>query len=402
MSRPVHILTTEGPVLIQSIAEEDPAVRSVVCVDGRAEALPMSAAYDAFVRRPTGLIERFTGHGSYRMDVAARVDDGRSWQLAVYIAHVVALQGSEGPAIYATGEVDRDGAVRPVAFVDRKLQTLGPAEAGAVVLVPAGEGARQSVDGVSVVPVNSVADALAAVGLKEPDVKAVAAAKPARPEGGRFRAAALAGLGAIALFWLGYDPARWAGLAAEGKLLELEKILDGTTGVGRLQSGLFRTWMTVRKPDADGIKVETAILAAASATACGSAAHAVPSGTLLPSGEVVCGAEIRAYAPGNIGAVFGRLAFWPDGLGAGPRPARTLRGSAETTGRSWRIDFEGTPSTGAVLRLALIAGPVEISGSQPWYVDLLSARQGSEALDAAVRRLDRLGYAAGVHDLTLP
>ena len=78
------ILTTEGPVAIQRISEEDQAVSSVICLDGLTQILPISASYDAFVRSPAGVIERMTGHGAYRMDVAARIDEGRSWQLAAF------------------------------------------------------------------------------------------------------------------------------------------------------------------------------------------------------------------------------------------------------------------------------------------------------------------------------
>ncbi|HJP53297.1 MAG TPA: hypothetical protein QF556_01070, partial [Rhodospirillales bacterium] len=85
----VYIATTQGPSEVQRIAEEDPKVRSVVCLDGTSEALPISAAYDAFVRKPTGVIEKNFGHSVYRLDVSERISDGKSWQLGFFAAHAL-------------------------------------------------------------------------------------------------------------------------------------------------------------------------------------------------------------------------------------------------------------------------------------------------------------------------
>ena len=83
----VHVGTTEGPAEIQRITDEPPGIRSVVCLDGKAVALPISADYDSFVRRPTGVVERLFGHSAFRMDVGARITDGLSWQLGALVAH---------------------------------------------------------------------------------------------------------------------------------------------------------------------------------------------------------------------------------------------------------------------------------------------------------------------------
>jgi len=125
----VYIATTEGPAEIQRLAEEDPDVRSVVCLNGTSEALPISAGYDAFVRKPTGIIEALFGHSVYRMDVASRVSEGRSWQLAVAIAHALkalnklAAKGDEADHIlWLTGEVDRDLQIHAVDHVPEKIE----------------------------------------------------------------------------------------------------------------------------------------------------------------------------------------------------------------------------------------------------------------------------------------
>ncbi len=65
----IYIATTQGPVRVQAITEEDPDIKSVVCLDGMAEPLAISDRYHDFVKKGTGLIHREFGHGSYRVDV---------------------------------------------------------------------------------------------------------------------------------------------------------------------------------------------------------------------------------------------------------------------------------------------------------------------------------------------
>jgi hypothetical protein len=128
----VYIPTTEGPSEIQRITPEDPDVRSVICLDGKAIALPISADYDAFVRAPTGVIEARFGQSVFRLDVSQDVTDGLSWQLAVYAAHALQAAGkfamreqAAHRAIWLTGEVDCALNIRPVDHVARKLRQSG-------------------------------------------------------------------------------------------------------------------------------------------------------------------------------------------------------------------------------------------------------------------------------------
>ena len=125
----VYVATTEGPSEVQRIAEEDPEVRSVVCLNGTSEALPISAKYDSFVRKPTGVIERLFGHPVFRMDVAARIGDGRSWQLGFAVAHGLhaagRLAGRGGPAqsaVWLTGTLDNDLNIGAVDHIPEKLK----------------------------------------------------------------------------------------------------------------------------------------------------------------------------------------------------------------------------------------------------------------------------------------
>ena len=115
--------------MLQRITAEDSGVQSVLCLDGTATALPISAGYHGFVRRGTGVIARDFGHDAFRVDVSSRVDQGSSWQLPVYLAHALSARdelgnGTPQPGdilLWATGEVDIDLRVRPVAGVAQKL-----------------------------------------------------------------------------------------------------------------------------------------------------------------------------------------------------------------------------------------------------------------------------------------
>ena len=124
----VYVATTEGPSEIQRVAKEDPEVRSVVCLNGTSEALAISAAYDAFVRKPTGVIERLFGHPVYRTDVSERISEGRSWQLPLFAAHALFAAGRlagknerADQAIWLTGTVDSELDVGRVDHVPEKL-----------------------------------------------------------------------------------------------------------------------------------------------------------------------------------------------------------------------------------------------------------------------------------------
>ncbi len=125
----VYIATTEGPAEVQRITEEEPNVGSVICLDGKALALPISPDYEAFVRMPTGILEKAYGHPAYRMDVSATISEGMSWQLGALVAHALLAAGrlatkgqAASQAVWLSGEVDRDLQVLPVQYVREKLR----------------------------------------------------------------------------------------------------------------------------------------------------------------------------------------------------------------------------------------------------------------------------------------
>lgn len=127
----VIIATTQAPVSVLRITEEDPVVNSVVCLSGKAMALPISPAYDAFVRDPTGVIQRHFGHSAFRTDVSEKIDEGYSWQLGLFTAHALqsvgrlAQQDQEGSqTVITTGEVDRDLNVLAITGTAEKVAAL--------------------------------------------------------------------------------------------------------------------------------------------------------------------------------------------------------------------------------------------------------------------------------------
>ena len=125
--RRIWLASTQGPVEIISITEEDPAVHSVVCLQGTFKALPISSDYDAFVRRPTGIIEALTGHRAYRIDVSAPIDQGKSWQLGIALGHILRTADQDKKELlFTSGQVAPDHTISPVSFMADKWQKALP------------------------------------------------------------------------------------------------------------------------------------------------------------------------------------------------------------------------------------------------------------------------------------
>ena len=125
----IFIATTQGPVAVQSVAEEDSDVQSVVCVDGGVEPLAISERYHDFVKRGTGLLQKDFGGPAYRLDIAERIDQGNSWQLPVYLAHHLQKLGVLGEGnpvdgdtvIWATGAIKANRSVHSVEEIPAKI-----------------------------------------------------------------------------------------------------------------------------------------------------------------------------------------------------------------------------------------------------------------------------------------
>jgi hypothetical protein len=210
----VVIATTEGPSTVLRVTAEDPAVRSVVCLGRTTTTLPISRAYDAFVRAPTGVVERAVGHPSFRVDVSAPIDDGDSWQLGLYLAHRLKAAGrlaeDDEPAdktVWVTGAVDGDLAVHPVERVSEKWRRsegwLAESGVDLLMVVPSGQaGALGDLPGgAEVVEAGTVGAVLARLGIER-------SSTPRRARRWPFLAA-LVGIVGVALgvfAWLNQQP----------------------------------------------------------------------------------------------------------------------------------------------------------------------------------------------------
>jgi hypothetical protein len=148
----VGILTTQAVVLVQRIEVETQAVRSVMCINRTSVETGVSRAYSRFVDRQTGIVAKATGAAAYRADVDNDVTVGQSWQLAMFLAHLLhhdgRLAGVNDPrdaqeVWLATGEVDADHRVHAIDAIDRKIRALeawlateGPRYSRVIVFAP--------------------------------------------------------------------------------------------------------------------------------------------------------------------------------------------------------------------------------------------------------------------------
>ncbi|MDT0594056.1 hypothetical protein [Glaciecola petra] len=110
----VYIATTKGLVQVQSIhALSDPDLHSVVSINNTSTLAKISADYQSFVQKPQGLIHELFGCHAYRVNIASQIDQGNSWQLAIFLAHALAVSsknmlftGVENTIFIATGRID--------------------------------------------------------------------------------------------------------------------------------------------------------------------------------------------------------------------------------------------------------------------------------------------------------
>ena len=180
------IPTTRHAVQLLSITIEDPKIKSVVCLNDSFQSLPISAEYDQFVRRPTGIIEKLLGPAAYRIDVSAPITQGDSWQLGLCLAHIfhhnemfTGINGGAGDlVIWATGAVDSKFRINPVDHIATKIAASRDVlekeilAGKKLVLITAHENLSTLRENIpedwNAYGVSSIADACAAIGIDMP------------------------------------------------------------------------------------------------------------------------------------------------------------------------------------------------------------------------------------------
>ena len=136
MTTHIFIATTQGLVAIQNITPiDDEDISSVVSVNGTSTTANISGSYHNFVKKGVGIIQQMFGACSYRVDISARIDQGNSWQVAMYLAHLAQSKGLLGngevnsgdTVICATGEVNTSNhQILAVAEVPLKFKLAQP------------------------------------------------------------------------------------------------------------------------------------------------------------------------------------------------------------------------------------------------------------------------------------
>ncbi|MBU3003120.1 hypothetical protein [Paraglaciecola arctica] len=105
MKTHVFVATTQGLVAIQNItAIDDEDISSVVSVNGTSTTANISSSYHNFVKKGVGIIQQMFGACSYRVDISARIDQGNSWQLAMFLGHLAQSKGMLGDGEVASGD----------------------------------------------------------------------------------------------------------------------------------------------------------------------------------------------------------------------------------------------------------------------------------------------------------
>ena len=130
----IIIPTTNNVVGINDIVKEDPLVSSVICENNNLEALPISPFYNSFVKSPTGIIEKLVGHPSFRTDITKPIHNGKSWQLAIAIAHIFfknnilnfsnenqLLTKKTEEIIWASGTINSNLEIKKINYLDQKI-----------------------------------------------------------------------------------------------------------------------------------------------------------------------------------------------------------------------------------------------------------------------------------------
>lgn len=123
----IYVATTHGLVAVQNMTLlEEQGTRSIVTIDGSAKLAGISDAYDLFVKSPTGLIHNHFGGSAYRINVDNAIDQGESWQLGFYLAHLLYANNQLAQSEITQGDIALcvTGAVSTFDMSVKKIEGL--------------------------------------------------------------------------------------------------------------------------------------------------------------------------------------------------------------------------------------------------------------------------------------
>ena len=396
MNTRIYIGTPSGPVQVERIWREEGIAESMVCLKRTTEILPISAGYDAFVKRPSGIIEREFGPfeaGAFRLDLSSSINQGKSWQLAVFAAHALAreglLAGPDDPferVIWLTGQIDNDLKVGGVTQVPEKIHgALGELEAlanaGKHVLLFVPEENSQALASANLPPgveghtVASAADILSATGT--PLARRAAATKSATSNTGGGRPAdrqrgkrAVVGFAFLVL---------GAAAVAAGVILPGELIPDEPTPpAAEAVQEKAATDKTTPAADPGAQIADTSPIVAEAESEKEPAPSAEPSPAPAAAGPDISIFEISPSATGGCPAVhFGA----DNGVETEIKPANTGEFTSNTAKNLCAIEFRLVPTSGQPYMALTIE---KISGRYVEIDPMPSALKGTLPFSAPV------------------
>ena len=409
----IFIATTNGSVGIQRITEEDPDIDSVVCLAGKAMPLPISNAYQDFVRQPTGVVQRDFGHGSYRVDLSATIEDGYSWQLGLYLGHAAASAdrfigdaSTSAVHIFATGEVNVDLEVLAVDHVAVKLNRLKDhvtalsAAGGRVIIIVPSENIDDVPDGwahsdVEIHGVATVAEALDAVGLttkpktgKTPPVIVAQETIPDKPVNTTRHLVlaitllfSVSALGAYTAYSTGFKT--WMSLERAGKYRALDtalsKAADGDS-LDRLRANIYQNYLTETRPNKDQVRIQLIEHRAPEGKTCAAVHFGAAKAVLKEAGrsgdrvfeaaqfDGLCQLEFIAETDKNTTYLWGRYIRWPSGQ---RDISETIVHGPSRRELRWKIDLPRRLKRDFKMHIVVAAGDQPVDGASGWVAEQL-------------------------------
>lgn len=414
----VFVATTGGPVRITRITRER-APQSMVCLKRSSTVLPISAAYDGFVRLGSGVVEKFFGpfeDGAFRLDVSDVIDGGQSWQLGVLVAHALVAAGhmlaSEAEAerfVWLTGEVDCDLAVGSVGHVTEKIRAARGALAAwrvagreVVLIVPEGADHQDALlaglpDGVRLIAARSAVEALELLDIDLPENAPlprhkVPALRPEPKVPTRWLASGLAAASVAAVavgMWPTPNPVGIPAPAVESAKIAPASPASTPTRVApaplpaspAFAPPVSSMQLVERRAPAGHSCADVQFGAVAAVETTITAGVASPLDGLCGLGVAVDNGASADYVAVSLDVLSGKLLY-------GTTKPTAFSGLKPFTGRhEWAVDLPRRMSQPFEIRVIAVSGPRAAAEEAHWF-----AAQG--AGPAATKALEEKGFAA--------